>query len=160
MTQAPSVNASPGAAPVRTSVTLAQAEALWRGQNFTAAGSAFEALLKAYPANAEYRVRYADLLAERFNATDAEKLYQEALGIDPKNARAYLGLAELYADSFDHLAEQSALAAVRLDPKLYHAHEILARIALEDDDRKKAAEAADAALSINPDALEPSRSTL
>jgi tetratricopeptide (TPR) repeat protein len=142
------------APPVRTSVTLAQAEALWKAQNFTAAGSAFEALLKADPKNADYRVRYADLLAERFNAPDAEALYREALAIDPKNAHAYLGLAEIYADGFDHAATETALAAAGLDPKLYHAHEILARVALEDNDLKKAAQAADVALSINPDALE------
>ena len=34
---------------------------------------------------------------------------------------------------------QSAEAALGIDPKLYHADEILARIALEDNDLKKAA---------------------
>jgi len=81
--------------------TLAQAEALWHAHDYINAGHAFEALLKAEPNNANYRVRYADLLAERFNAADAESLYQEALKLDPKNARAYLGLAEMYADGFD-----------------------------------------------------------
>lgn len=141
-------------APPRASAGLAQAEALWRAQNFTAAGSAFEALLKAEPNNAQYRVRYADLLAERFNGADAESLYQEALKIDPKNAQAYMGLAELYADGFDNQAVECATTALEIDPKLYHADEILARIALEDDNRVKAAEAADLALAINPNALE------
>jgi len=141
-------------APVRTSATLAQAEALWRAQDYTNAGSAFEALLKADPNNATYKVRYADLLAERFNAADAETLYQEALKIDPSNAKAYLGLAEVYADGFDELGVQSAKAALDHDPKLYHADEILARIALEDNDLKKAADYADAALAINSGAIE------
>jgi tetratricopeptide (TPR) repeat protein len=136
------------------SVTLAQAEALWRAHDYKGAGHVFELLLKAEPKNAQYRVRYADLLAEQFNATDAEDLYKEALSIDPKNAHAYLGLAEVYSEGFDELGAQSALAALGLDPKLYHADEILARIALEDDNRKKAAEAADAALAINPNAVE------
>ena len=113
---------------------FAQAEALWRAHNYTAAGSAFEALLKADPNNATYKVRYADLLSERFNATDAEALYQEALKIDDKNAKAYLGLAELYSEGFDELGAQSAEAALGIDAKLYHADEILARIALEDND--------------------------
>jgi cellulose synthase operon protein C len=153
-TPPPAANARPAANPVRASLTLAQAEALWRAQDFQGAMHTFEALLKAEPTNANYRVRYADLLAERFNAPDAEALYQEALKIDPKNGQAMLGLAELYAESFDHLGSEMALAAIGTDPKLYHAHEIQARIALEDDDRKKAADAADAALAINPDALE------
>lgn len=142
------------ASSVAASSLYAQAEALWRAHNFSAAGAAFEALLKAEPNNATYKVRYADLLAERFNATDAEALYQEALKIDDKNAKAYLGLAELYSEGFDELGAQSAEAALGLDPKLYHADEILARIALEDNDLKKAASFADAALAINPDALE------
>jgi len=152
------VNASPNTASVRTSITLPQVEALWRAArtkpDFDAVGAAFEILLKAEPENARYKVRYADLLFQRFNVADAEALYQEALKIDPKSAQAYLGLAEIYAEGFDELGAQNALAALGLDPKLYHAEEILARIALEDNDLKKAADAADAALAINPDALE------
>ena len=40
------------------------------------------------------------------------------------------------------------------NPKLYQAHELMAKMALEDDDSKKAASEADAALAIQPDALE------
>jgi len=156
--KAPPLNANTGAAPARTSYTLAQAEAIWRAartkEDYIAAGHVFEVLLKAQPENATNRVRYADLLAERFNPTDAEDLYQEALKIDPNNARAYLGLAEIYAEGFDELGAQSAMEALKHDPKLYHADEILARIALEDNNLKKAGEAADAALAINPDAVE------
>lgn len=156
--KAPATAPANNAAPARTSITLVQVEAIWRAartvQDFITVGHGFEVLLKAEPNNALYRVRYADLLSERFNAGDAEALYMEALKLDPKNAQAYLGLAELYADSFDHQGADCALAAAGLDPKLYHAHEILARIALDDDDRTKAAEAADVALSINPNALE------
>ena len=145
---------APKASAAAQSNMLAQAEALWRAHNFSAAGAAFEALLKAEPNNATYKVRYADLLAERFNATDAEALYQDALKIDPNNAKAYLGLAELYSEGFDELGAQSAEQALKIDPKLFHADEILARIALEDNDLKKAATYADAALAINPDAIE------
>ncbi len=134
--------------------TLAQAETFWRARDYKTAGHTFEVLLKAEPGNATYRVRYADLLAEQFNAKDAEELYQEALKLDPNNAKAYLGLAEIYSEGFNELGAQSAMEAARLDPKLYHAHEILARIALEDNNLKKAGEAADAALAIKPDAVE------
>ncbi len=150
--------AAPAQAPVRTSITLAQVEAARKAarspNDFTAVGHLFETLLKSDPTNATYRVRYADLLFERFNAPDAEALYQEALKIDPNNAQAYLGLAEIYAEGFDEAGKKSALAALGIDPKLYHAHEILSRIALEDNNLKGAAEAADAALAVNPDALE------
>ena len=151
--QGPAARPAPKAAAA-PSVTLAQAEALWRAHDYKGAGHVFETLLKAEPGNAQIRVRYADLLAEQFNAADAESLYQEALKIDPGSAKAYLGLAELYSEGFDELGAQSAEAALERDPKLYHADEILARIALEDNDLKKAASYADAALTINPDAIE------
>ncbi len=149
---------APNTAPVRTSITLAQVEGLWRNartaEDYKTVGAAFETLLKSDATNAEYRIRYADLLISRFNVADAESLYQEALKIDPKNAKAYIGLAEIYADSFDKLGEESATAALGLDPKLYHAQEIIARIALEDSNMEKAAKAADLALAIDPTAVE------
>src|SRR4051812_49830260 len=83
--------ATPRTAPSPRSYSLAQIETLWKaartGQDYISVGSAFEALLKAEPRNAAARVRYADLLFDRFNAPDAEALYQEALKIDPNNAQ-------------------------------------------------------------------------
>jgi tetratricopeptide (TPR) repeat protein len=91
---------------------------------------------------------------ERFNPTDAQKLYAEALEIDPKNADALLGVAQLLADDFDAKAIGYAQKALESNPKLYQAHELMARMALEDDDSKKAQTEADAALAIQPDAVE------
>src|SRR5665213_212004 len=133
--------------------TLERAEALWHAQDFDGARAEFEALLKANPANAEYRVRYGDLFHERFNPDDAKKLYEEALKIDPKNADALLGIAQLLADDFDAKANDYAEKALEANPRLYQAHELMARMALEDDNSKKAESEADAALAIQPDAL-------
>jgi len=145
------------AAPARSGVSLAQAEAMWKAarteQDFRAVGAYFETLLKAEPNSAVDRVRYADLLVERFNNADAEALYQEAIKLDPKDTQAYLGLAEIYTDDFGN-GEDSARSALEIDPKLYRAWEIIARIALEDSNYAKAADAADKALAINPDAVE------
>jgi tetratricopeptide (TPR) repeat protein len=133
--------------------TLNQAEALWKAHDYDGAKNAFEALLKANPKDANVRVRYGDLFAERFNPSEAEKLYQEALELDPNNAKAHLGLAELYADSFSSKANDEADKALEADPKLYQAHELKARVALEDDDRKSAIAEADEALGIKSDAV-------
>jgi len=65
-----------------------------------------------------------------------------------------LGMAALAAENFDPKAKEFAKQALAADPKLYEAHELLARMALEDDDHKTAGEEADAALAINPDALD------
>jgi tetratricopeptide (TPR) repeat protein len=134
--------------------TIQNAETLWRNHDYDGAKAAFEALVKANPKNADYRVRYGELFYERFNAEDAQKLYEEALAIDPKNAHALLAEAQIAADNFDPKANEFATKALESDPKLYQAHELMARIALEDDNTKKADSEADAALAIQSDALE------
>jgi cellulose synthase operon protein C len=133
--------------------TIQQAESLWRAHDYDGAKNAFEALVKANPKNADYRVRFGQLFYERFNATEAAKLFQEALGLDPKNAQAMLGMAQLAGDNYDAKANEFATKALEIDPKLYQAHELMAKVALEDDNTKKAAEEADAALAIQPDAV-------
>jgi cellulose synthase operon protein C len=134
--------------------SLDRAESLWRAHDYDGAKNEFEALVKANPKNANVRVRYAQLFYERFNPVDASKLYQEALEIDPKNAQAMLGLAQIMGDNYDPKANDLAAKALEADPRLYQAHELMAKVALEDDNHKKADEEADAALKINPDALE------
>ncbi len=134
--------------------SLERAQSLWHAGNYDGAKAEFEALLKASPKNANYRVEYGKMFYERFNPTDAEKLYEEALTIDPKNAPALLGMAELAGDNYDAKANEFATKALESDPKLYQAHGLMAKVALEDDNTKKATEEADAALAINPDALE------
>ncbi|MES1258414.1 MAG: tetratricopeptide repeat protein [Acidobacteriota bacterium] len=134
--------------------TLDQAERLWREQDYQGAVKAFDALLAAHPKDASYRVRFGQFFFERYDAEEAAKLFGEAIEIDPKNARAHLGLATVLADQFSGKANESADKALELDPKLYEAHALKARIALEDDDPGKAAEEADAALAIEPNAVE------
>jgi tetratricopeptide (TPR) repeat protein len=94
------------------------------------------------------------LLHERFNNTDAEQLFKEALQRDPKNAQAYLGLALVSADGFDSKALQWTAKALELDPKLVAAHELLASLALEDSDTADAIQQADQAIQLAPDALD------
>src|ERR1700689_3236280 len=74
--------------------TIERAEALWRAHDYEGANNAFKALVAAQPKNANYRVRWGQLFYERFNPGEAQKLYEEALGIDPKNANALLGEAQ------------------------------------------------------------------
>ena len=134
--------------------TIERAEALRQAHDYDNAKVVFEALLKANPKNADYRARYGDMFYERFNPTDAQKLYEEALGIDPQNARALLGMAQLAADNYDPKANDFAAKAIESDPKFYQAHELMAKIALEDDNQKKAESEADAALAIKADAVD------
>ena len=91
---------------------------------------------------------------ERFNNTDADNLFNEALERDPKNAQAYYGLALVSADGFDSKAIEYTSKAIELDPKLVEAHELMANLLLEDSDDAKAFDEADAALKISPEALD------
>ncbi len=134
--------------------SLDRANSLWRAQDFEGANNEFKALTAANPTNADYRVRWGQLFEERFNPEEASKLFQEALAINPKHARALLGMAELGAMGFDPKAKDSAKKALEEDPKLYEAHELLARIALEDDDHKTATAEADAALALQSNAIQ------
>ncbi len=134
--------------------TIQQAEALWRAHDYVSATTAFDAALKANPKNAEYRVRFGQFFFERYYPDEAAKLFKEALELDPKNAQAYYGLARVYAEDFNPEAIAAADKALEINPKFYQAYELKARMALEDDDRKKAATEADAALAIDPTALD------
>jgi tetratricopeptide (TPR) repeat protein len=131
-----------------------RAEGDWGLGMYQEANGEFRTAVSQSAGNALYRVRWGMLLHERFNNTDADALFKEALERDPKNAPAYYGLAVVSADGFDSNAIQFASKALALDPKLAEAHELLANLALEDSDTEKAGREADAALEISPDALD------
>jgi tetratricopeptide (TPR) repeat protein len=134
--------------------TLGQAESLWKAHRYSDANDTFRALVAAHPRNAGYRVRWGRLLLERFNKPDAAQLFQEALKIDPNNAGAYLGLALVAAEGFENQAVEFAHKALAADPHLLEAQELLARLALEDNDTQRAIQEADRAIAMSPHAVE------
>src|SRR5579871_4673858 len=139
--------------PAQTAApTLARAESLWKQHQYEEAKNAFEALVAAHPRNSEYRVRMGRLFLERFNAPEAAKLFHEALEIDPQDAGALLGLALVAANGFEAQATHYAQQALEADPKLLEAQELMARLALEDNDPVKAAAEAHKALDLSPNA--------
>jgi tetratricopeptide (TPR) repeat protein len=131
-----------------------RAEGYWGLANYDQANNEFRAAVAQADRNALYRVRWGRLLHERFNNKDADALFQEALDRDPNNAPAYVGMALVSADGFDEKAVAWAARAIQLDPKLVEAHEVMANLALEDSDTKKAEREADAAIGLSPDALD------
>jgi tetratricopeptide (TPR) repeat protein len=134
--------------------TLQRAEALWKAHDYVSASDEFQALLKAHPENAEYKVRCGQFFFERYDSEYAAQMFQEALKIEPKNPQALLGMARILAESFSGKAKEAADKALEADPKMYQADEVKARIALEDDNQKDAKAAAEAALAINPNAVD------
>jgi tetratricopeptide (TPR) repeat protein len=134
--------------------TLDQAESLRKQHRYVESKDVFEALIAAHPRNAEYRVRFGRLFLERFNAPEAAKLFNEALEIQPKQADALLGLALVAADGFEAQATHFARQALDADPHLLEAQELLARLALEDNDPAKASAEAHKALDMSANAIQ------
>ena len=132
----------------------ARAEGFWGLEDWQQANEQFR--LATQPANSRalYKVRWGMLLHERFNNPDATGLFREALAKDTSNAEAYLGLAIVSADGFDGKAPEYAAKAIALDPKLAAAHELMADLALENDDRDAAVAEADKAIALEKDALD------
>ena len=133
---------------------LVRGEGFWGLQQWDQANSQIRLSAESANSPAEDKVRWGELLRERFNNSDAADLFREALEKDPKNAQAYFGLAKISADTFDGHAAEYALKALSIDPKLYEAHELLADVALMNDDRNTATTEADKAIAIAPDALD------
>ena len=139
--------------------TLQQAEALWKQRNFVAANDVFVALVKQYPDNPDYRVRWGRMLLDHGarppqdpaadDIQNASDLFHEALDIKKDCAPALLGLALIAADEFSGNAQKMAQQALEWDPKLVEAQELLARLALEDNNNEKAAKEAKKALEID-----------
>ncbi|HUA92608.1 MAG TPA: hypothetical protein VL991_08580 [Terracidiphilus sp.] len=139
---------------VRGSDAYERAEGFWGLEEWEQANAQFRLATQSENSKPLYKVRWGMLLHERFNQSDASDLFHEALAKDPNNARAYLGLAMLGSDDFSPQADAFAHKALALDPKLADAHEFLANLALENDDRDTAAAEADKAIAVEDDALD------
>jgi tetratricopeptide (TPR) repeat protein len=139
---------------VRNSSAAVRAEGYWGLGQFDDANEQFRVALTAPDAGAAVRVRWGMLLHEHFNDGDAMGLFKEALERDPNNAQAYLGMARVSAEGFDGKATTNALKALSLNAKLYEAHEILAGLALENNDTEHAISETQVALLIAPDAMD------
>ncbi len=131
-----------------------RAEGFWGLEEWEQANAQFRLAADPKDSQALYKVRWGMLLHKRFNDADAEGLFKEALEKDPSNAEAYVGLATVSMDGFDGHAEEYAAKAIALDPKLAEAHELMADIALTNDDRDAAAAEADRAIALESDALD------
>jgi cellulose synthase operon protein C len=131
-----------------------RAEGFWGLEEWEQSNEQFR--LATQPANSQdlYKVRWGMLLHERFNDNDAAGLFREALATNPSNAEAYLGLAMLSADGFDGKAATYLTKAMELDPKLAEAHELMADVALANDDPDVAVAEAEKAIALEKDALD------
>src|SRR5208283_4794113 len=138
----------------RSSDSFLRAEGYRGLDRYVDANDQFRLAFKDHPNSAEVRTEWGLLFLERFNRGEAENLFNEALKLDGNFAPAYLGLARLAAERYDDSAVRYAKLALSHDAKYVEAHELLAYLALEDNDPKQAATEAQAALAISNEALD------
>jgi cellulose synthase operon protein C len=138
----------------RSSEAYARAEGFWGLEEWEQANQQFRLATQAANSKAVYKVRWGMLLHERFNNPEAAGLFREALAKEPSNGEAYLGLAIVSADGFDGKATEYTAKAIELDPKLVGAHELMANLALENDEKDLAIAEADKALALDKDAMD------
>jgi cellulose synthase operon protein C len=127
-----------------------RAEAAWATGNFDAANSLFREALAGSPGSTDVRVRWGHLFMERFNTTEARRLFGEALKIKEDHAGALLGMALLSAEGFSSKAEEFATKAAEADKNLLEAQELLARLALERNRFDEAREYGRKAIAMKP----------
>ncbi len=131
-----------------------QAEGYWGLRDFKAANDAFRAATKARAKDPKPKIRWGLMYLEAYQPADAADLFGEALELDKENADALLGLAKVASDSFEAKANEYAEKALKSNPKLYEAHEVMAQVALEDNNPEKARDEAMKAVQLSPEALD------
>lgn len=131
-----------------------RAEGLWALREYKSAFEAFDAAIRQQPKNPAFKVRLGRMLLEHWQPKDAQEQFGQALEIDKDNAGALLGLALIAADQWERKAGETAEAALKADPQLVEAQELLARIALEDNNPELAVKQADKAIAMSPEALD------
>jgi tetratricopeptide (TPR) repeat protein len=131
-----------------------RAEGYWGVGDFKQANEEFIAAVKLRPKDAKTWTRRGRMFLERWQPADASDWFTNAIEADPNYAPAYLGQAMVAAEGFEGKAADLAQRALRIDPKLVEAQELLARIALEDGNDEKARVEANKALAISDEALD------
>jgi tetratricopeptide (TPR) repeat protein len=134
--------------------TLEQAESFRKARRYSDANDVFKALELKAPKDAAVKVAWGRLMLEHWQPDIASNLFDEALELKKDCAPAYLGLALVSAGNFGGNAAELARKALSIDPKLLEAQELLARLALEDNDNPKAAEEAQKALRIDANSVQ------
>jgi tetratricopeptide (TPR) repeat protein len=134
--------------------TLDEAKALQKAHRYLDANEVFKKLVADHPDNAAYRVAWGRLYLEHWQPDVAEDLFKEALKIKPDDAGALLGQALIQAAGFGGGAGELAHKALKSDPHLVEAQELLARLALEDNNDALARDEAHKALEMDPNSVQ------
>ena len=133
--------------------TLQQAQALHRAGKLWDANEMFKALESRYPNDPAFKVAWGRVFLDNAQPKEAAGLFDEAIKIKADYAPALLGMALIAAENFEGRSVELAHKALESDPKLLEAQELLARLALEDNDSEKATAEAKKAIAMDPNSI-------
>ena len=121
--------------------------ASWLLGNFHDANSLFNEATRANPNNLEAHALWGDLFLEKFNASDAERSYQEALDINSRFTPALVGIANVVGD------ERALQRALAINPNSISAMETYGQLLLVNGRDDEAQDYFDRVLALNPESL-------
>jgi len=121
--------------------------ASWLMGNFHDANSLFNEATRANPNNLEAHALWADLFLEKYNASDAERSYQEALDINGRYVPALVGIANVVGD------ERALQRALAVNPNSIPAIETYGQLLMLNGREDEAQEYFERALALNPESL-------
>ncbi len=121
--------------------------ASWLLGNFHDANSLFDEATRANPNNLEAYALWADLFMEKFNASDAERTYQEALDINSRYVPALVGVARVISD------ERALQRALAINPNSIPAMETYGQMLLRAGREEEAMDYFTQVLALNPEAI-------
>jgi Tfp pilus assembly protein PilF len=106
------------AAPASASEWIADGTKLLEQGKLAPAQKAFEAATKADPRSVDAYMKLAGTQIAQNNFTAAIGIYQKTIGLDPNNAKAFIGLGIAYLHSGDKALTRAAFEeAMRIEPK-------------------------------------------
>ena len=121
--------------------------ASWLMDSFHDANSLFNEATRANPNNLEAHVLWGDLFLEKYNASDAERSYQEALDINSRYTPALVGIARVVGD------ERALQRALAINPNSVAALETYGQLLLMNSRNDTAEGYFTRVLALNPESI-------
>ena len=121
--------------------------ASWLMGNFHDANSLFNEATRANPNNLEAHALWGDLFLEKYNASDAERSYQEAIDINGRYVPALVGMANVVGD------ERALQRALAINPNSIPAMETYGQLLMVNGREEEAQDYFDRVLALNPESL-------
>jgi tetratricopeptide (TPR) repeat protein len=111
---------------------LVGAESAWALGDMERANQLFRQAVTANRRSVQARVRWGQLFLQTHQYADATTLFREALQVFPDEPYATVGLAQVYAERFEGEARLMIENLLKEDGRIFDAHLLAARMALEE----------------------------